>query len=75
MLEGTPINRRSQTTCFDFVCGLQTMRLNVTFTSFGAFKLRKLFIHMRKTPNNLTQQGSNIDTQGVCDVLGVFAEF
>ncbi len=60
------------TTCFQGVCGLQTTRLNVTFTPFVTFKLRKLFIHLRKTPNILTQQGSNIDAQGICDVLGVF---
>ena len=63
------------TTCFQGVCGLQTTRLNVTFTPFGAFKLRKLFIHFQKTPNILTQQGSNIDAQGICDVLGVLAKF
>ena len=61
-----------KTTCLRGVCGLQTMRLNVTFTPFVTFKLRKFFIHLRKTPNNLTQHGSNIDTQVVCDVLGIF---
>ena len=64
-----------KTTCFQGVCGLQTMRLNVTFTSFGAFKLRKLFVHFRKTPNILTQHGSNLDAQVVCDMLGVFTKF
>ena len=33
---------------FRGVCGLQTMRLNVTFTPFVTFKLRKLFVHLRK---------------------------
>ena len=33
-----------KTMSFQGVCGLQTMRLNATFTPFGAFKLRKLFI-------------------------------
>ena len=61
-----------KTTSFLGESGLQTMRLNVTFTPFVTFKLRKLFIHLRKTPNILTQQGSNIDAQGICDVLGVF---
>ena len=60
----------SKTTCFRGESSLQTTRLNATFTQFGAFKLRKLFIHLRKTPNNLTQQGSNHDAQVVSDVLG-----
>ena len=55
---------------FQGVCGLQTTRLNVTFTPFGAFKLRKLFIHLRKTPNNLTQHVSNHDAKGDCGALG-----
>ena len=61
-----------KTTCLRGVCGLQTMRLNVTFTPFVTFKLRKFFIHLRKTPNNLTQHVSNHDAQSVCGVLGVF---
>ena len=44
-----------KTTSFLGESGLQTMRLNVTFTPFVTFKLRKLFIHLRKTPNMLTQ--------------------
>ena len=61
-----------KTTSFLGESGLQTMRLNVTFTPFVTFKLRKLFEHLQKTPNILTQHGSNHDAQGVCDGLGVF---
>ena len=42
-----------------------------TNDAFVTFKLRKLFVHLRKTPNILTQHGSNHDAQGICDVLGV----
>ena len=37
-----------KTTSFLGESGLQTMRLNVTFTPFVTFKLRKLFVHLRK---------------------------